>query len=71
MQAKVDINIQNMEKRTALHFAAGYGHVEIVKFLLTHGGDKSVQDQYSVSPEDIIANPGVISAEDALKVLGK
>jgi hypothetical protein len=64
---KINVNDINVEGRTALHYAAAYGHAELAGVLIGAGGDIKMPDRYGVTPEDIIANPGPISAKDALK----
>eukprot|EP01039_Chlorochromonas_danica_P003690 gene3690-4037_t len=52
-------------RRTALHYAASQGHAKICKILLAAGSDPLLTDAFRVSPKDIIANPGPVSAEEA------
>ena len=35
---KLDVNDRDFDSDTALHFAAGQGHTEVVEWLLQHGG---------------------------------
>jgi hypothetical protein len=65
LSQNIDVNAVNQEKRTALHYAAVYGHAELAGLLIASGADTKIRDKYGVSPEDIIANPGPITAEDA------
>lgn len=58
-------NTVNHENRSAVHYAASYGHSEILDLLVRHGGDLHAKDQYLVSAIDIISNPGPISPADA------
>lgn len=42
-----DVNFQDDNKNTPLYCAAKEGHADVVKFLLTHGADSSLQCQYT------------------------
>lgn len=41
----IDINQCDYDKRTALHLAAGEGHVDVVQYLCTAGANVNVQDR--------------------------
>jgi ankyrin repeat protein len=51
-ESVVDINHGDYDKRTALHLAAGEGHLEIVKALCDAGADANVEDRWSRRPLD-------------------
>uniref|UniRef100_A0A7S3L3V8 Protein kinase domain-containing protein n=1 Tax=Amphora coffeiformis TaxID=265554 RepID=A0A7S3L3V8_9STRA len=51
-QQKLDINKGDYDKRTALHLAAGEGHVEIVKVLCDMGADPNCEDRWNRRPLD-------------------
>ena len=44
---------------TALHAAAHYGHVQIVKLLLSRNSNTSIQNRYGNTAEDEAANPEI------------
>jgi hypothetical protein len=70
LDAGVDPNIRNHEKRTALHYAAGRGNAQMLGVLAKAGGDMAISDKFHVAPIDIAINPGPIPAADALTFLG-
>lgn len=46
-----DPNIQDKDKRTALHYAAASGRKDIVKILLDGGADPAIEDIYGRTAE--------------------
>ena len=52
--------------RTPLHFAAAYGHKDVVNYLLENGADPTALDEYSETPADAAAQEGHI---DIVKIL--
>jgi ankyrin repeat protein len=64
------VSATDKAKRTALHYAAAYGRAEICSLLSRAGADLNQKDVFGVTPLDIIANPGPISAADAWTHLG-
>jgi ankyrin repeat protein len=52
----MDINQGDYDGRTALHLAAGEGHIEIVKRLCEAGADANVQDRWGHCPLDDATN---------------
>lgn len=48
----LDLNQGDYDKRTALHLAAGEGHVEVVKLLCEAGADVNVKDRWDNHPLD-------------------
>ena len=50
VDAGAEINRQCEHGRTALHMAAAWGHLELVKFLLEHAADHSIRDQEDMTP---------------------
>lgn len=53
-------------QRNALHYAADYGHVEIVNMLLEAGVDVNRQDQYGRTPIQLAATAGLVKVTRAL-----
>ncbi len=47
------INYRDREGWTALHHSAGYGHLEIVKYLISSGADIYVKTRRGYTPYDI------------------
>ncbi|KAI8898919.1 ankyrin repeat-containing domain protein [Globomyces pollinis-pini] len=45
-----DINVQNAEGSTPLHWAALNGHLETVKLLLDFGANATIRNQVGISP---------------------
>ena len=48
----VDINKGDYDKRTALHLAAGEGHLDVVEFLCKRGANVNVEDRWGGKPLD-------------------
>ena len=48
----IDINQCDYDKRTALHLAAGEGHIDVVKYLCTAGVNVNVLDRWNNRPLD-------------------
>jgi glutaminase len=47
---KVDVNISDYDKRSALHLAAAEGYSDVVKFLVECGANKNVKDRWGNTP---------------------
>ncbi|KIK95716.1 hypothetical protein PAXRUDRAFT_776560, partial [Paxillus rubicundulus Ve08.2h10] len=45
-----DVNVQDNESWTPLHFACAWGHNNIIELLLQEGADKNAQDSDSDTP---------------------
>ena len=54
------------DKRTALHWALAYGRVQVARLLVEYGASLHLADVHGTTPCDFLANPGTISATDAL-----
>jgi ankyrin repeat protein len=48
----VDVNKGDYDKRTAIHLAAGEGHVDVIKLLIQHNADVNVEDRFGNRPLD-------------------
>ena len=48
----VDVNGGDYDKRTAIHLAAGEGHVDAIKLLIKHNADVNVEDRFGNRPLD-------------------
>ncbi len=46
LESGVDVNAQTRYQATPLYFAAGYGHAELVDYLLEHGADPGIRDAF-------------------------
>lgn len=55
---KEDVNQCDPEKRTALHFSSGYGHVEVVKLMLQNKAKIDVIDSNKNTPLHYAAGYG-------------
>ena len=55
LNAAADVNIQN-SCGTALHYAAGWGHLAVSKMLLASGAEASLTDSYGRIPLDLALN---------------
>jgi len=72
----VDINQGDYDKRTALHLAAGEGHLDVVQFLCKRGANVNAEDRWGGKPLDdaiqkgnervaaVLRKYGATSAED-------
>lgn len=61
------INAQDNDGRTALHFAAQHGNLEIVKMLLNKGSNPNIQDNQGMTP--LHEGVGSASVELVQKIL--
>ena len=48
----VDVNCGDYDRRTALHLAAGEGHLDVVRFLCKRGADVNAEDRWGGRPLD-------------------
>lgn len=49
---RVDINACDYDQRTALHLASSEGQLEIVKYLISKGADKTLKDRFGYDAKD-------------------
>jgi ankyrin repeat protein len=63
------VNEKYVKKKNAtpLHMAAKKGHLEICKYLLKKGANRSVVDDGNNSPRDVAADEGHLELEELLK----
>lgn len=54
VKEKININHQDLNKQTPLHYAIILGHFEIAKFLLESGANIQIKDNFDLTPEDYI-----------------
>lgn len=52
LDANFNINAEDLQKRTALHFAAAEGHTDCVKLLVSRGGAVNPVDMFQHTPLD-------------------
>ena len=50
VDAEAEVNRQCEHGRTALHMAAAWGHLDLVKFLLEKSADPSIRDEENMTP---------------------
>jgi ankyrin repeat protein len=50
VDAGAEVDRQCEHGRTALHMAAAWGHLDLVKFLLEHSADPSIRDEENMPP---------------------
>jgi len=60
------VGVRGGYNRTPLHFAAAYGHKDVVSYLLENGADPTALDEYSETPADAAAQEG---HTDIVKIL--
>jgi len=51
-----NVNYRDYDLRTPLHLACNFGHLEIVKYLVTHGAIISAKDRFGNTPYDEAKN---------------
>ncbi|KAL3758964.1 hypothetical protein ACHAWU_003035 [Discostella pseudostelligera] len=66
----VDINEGDYDKRTALHVAAGGGHVDVVLYLCKQGANVNVEDQWGGRPLDDALEKGHDKVVEILRQFG-
>ncbi|XP_064635254.1 myotrophin-like [Lineus longissimus] len=49
-EGNLDVNKEQLGGRKALHFAADYGHDDIIKYLLSKGADINEEDKFGITP---------------------
>lgn len=61
------VALLNKQRRSALHYAAINGHIEMMKLLIDYGGNLGSRDSFNISVIDILQQSGsAISQEDAM-----
>jgi len=66
----VDINNGDYDKRTALHLAAGEGHLDVVQFLCKRGANVNVEDRWGGKPLDDALQKGNERVAEVLRKYG-
>ena len=56
IQAGGDVNEQDGNGFTPLHWASYHGHVEVITALLAAGADKSLKNSFGRTPHDVAKN---------------
>jgi ankyrin repeat protein len=56
IDAGADLNIQDNDGRTALHWCAVMNHPEIARMLIDAGADKTIRDNIGRLPYDLTIN---------------
>jgi hypothetical protein len=56
VEAGADVNRPCEHGRTALHMAAAWGHLDVVKYLLANGADASLRDEEGMTPPMVARN---------------
>jgi len=66
-QAKVSINTQNSTGQTAMHLAAKWGRLEVVKYLIEAGADLEIRDRRGRTPIHD-ADDAIVQVRDSVLV---
>ena len=64
-----EINVQDVQGFTPLHFASGKGHIEIVEFLLNHGADIELEILNGETPLMLAARYARYGQYETIKTL--
>eukprot|EP00944_MAST-04C_sp_MAST-4C-sp1_P002154 g2154.t1 len=52
---KVSLNVQDVDGDTALHDAAKFGHIGVIKLLVDGGADSTLKNNKGQTPKDVAA----------------
>ncbi|KAK0942354.1 hypothetical protein LTR29_006118 [Friedmanniomyces endolithicus] len=66
-QAATSIDAEDCQGNTALSLAAAGGHEDIVLFLLKHGADRNIENEFGDDPSDCAKDSGHSEIVDLLK----
>ncbi|KAK0311278.1 hypothetical protein LTR01_003273 [Friedmanniomyces endolithicus] len=66
-QAATSIDAEDCQGNTALSLAAAGGHEDIVLFLLEHGADRNIENEFGDDPSDCAKDSGHSEIVDLLK----
>lgn len=75
LDAKLDINIEGLDKRTALHTATLHGHLQTVKFICSfpgldiHKKDSLGQSAYEIAIKESVAHPYKLELKQIIETL--
>ncbi len=61
------VNAVGRRGRSALHYAAAAGHIEVMRVLLAHGADPGLTDEAGATPLDLARKAGKTAAARLLK----
>jgi glutaminase len=70
LAANPDVNIRGVGEHTAMHAAATNGHLEVIRFLASHGADLSPRVETGETPLDLAILAGQHAAVELLRSLG-
>jgi ankyrin repeat protein len=63
------VNSTNSYGSTALHYAAGTGHVDVVRLLLKHGAQKDAKDKEKQTPLMLVKSLKPENYDELVKLL--
>jgi ankyrin repeat protein len=62
----IDPNAADSSKNTPAHYASGYGWLEVLKYLVQHGADPNLQNDWKSTPLSIAMFKGHLACADFL-----
>ncbi|KAL7551792.1 hypothetical protein ACHAWF_014983 [Thalassiosira exigua] len=69
-RSAVDVDAGDYDQRTALHLAAGEGHLDVVQFLCQRGANANVEDRWGGRPLDDAVQKGHERVAEVLRRYG-